>query len=35
VKHGTRIRLSMEDIGLRNVYLNVIVRIDPELDEGW
>jgi DnaJ-class molecular chaperone len=35
VKHGTSIRLSMEDIGLKNVYLNVILRIDPELDEGW
>jgi DnaJ-class molecular chaperone len=31
VKHRTSIRLSMEDIGLRNAYLNVIVRIDPEL----
>jgi molecular chaperone DnaJ len=35
VKHGTSIRISMEDVGLRNAYLNVIVRIDPELDEGW
>jgi DnaJ-class molecular chaperone len=35
VKHDTSIRISMEDIGLRNVYLNVIVRIDPELGEGW
>jgi DnaJ-class molecular chaperone len=29
VKHGTEIRLSMEDIGLRDVYLNVQVLIDP------
>ena len=28
VKNGTEIRLSLEDIGLRNVYLNVRVRID-------
>jgi DnaJ-class molecular chaperone len=35
VQHGTSIRISMEDIGLRNAYLNVIVHIDPELDEGW
>lgn len=33
VKHGTKIRLSMEDIGLRNVYLNVMVSIDPSLEE--
>jgi molecular chaperone DnaJ len=35
VKDGTEIRLSMEDIGLRNVYLNLFVRIDPSLAEGW
>jgi molecular chaperone DnaJ len=33
VKHGTQIRLSMEDIGLRDAYLNVIVYIDPYLEE--
>jgi DnaJ-class molecular chaperone len=33
VKHGTKIRLSMEDIGLRNAYLNVLVSIDPYLEE--
>jgi hypothetical protein len=33
VKHGTEIRLSMEDIGLRGVYLNVLVLIDPDLEE--
>ena len=33
VKHGTKIRLSMEDIGLRDVYLNVMVSIDPSLEE--
>ena len=33
VKHGTEIRLSLEDIGLENVYLNVVVYIDPELNE--
>ena len=36
VKNGTEIRLSLEDIGLRNVYLNVRVRIDPFIeDEDW
>ena len=35
VKHGTEIRLSMEDIGLRDAYLNVIVYIDPGLEELW
>jgi molecular chaperone DnaJ len=35
VKHGTEIRLSMEDIGLRDVYLNVVVFIDPDLEEEW
>lgn len=33
VKHGTKIRLSMEDIGLRDAYLNVLVSIDPVLEE--
>jgi hypothetical protein len=33
VKNGTEIRLSLEDIGLRNVYLNVRVLIDPFLEE--
>jgi curved DNA-binding protein len=36
VSHGTRIRVSMEDIGLRGVSLNVVVRIDPDLDaDDW
>jgi len=33
VKHGTEIRLSMEDIGLRGAFLNVLVLIDPDLEE--
>jgi molecular chaperone DnaJ len=33
VKHGTEIKLSMEDIGLRDAYLNVVVYIDPDLEE--
>lgn len=33
VKHGTEIRLSMEDIGLRGAYLNVVVFIDPASEE--
>jgi molecular chaperone DnaJ len=33
VAHGTEINLSLEDIGLRNVYLNVVVYIDPELSD--
>jgi molecular chaperone DnaJ len=35
VKHGTEIRLSMEDIGLQGVYLNVLVLIDRDLEEVW
>ena len=31
VKHGDEIRLSMEDIGLRGVYLHVVVHIEPGL----
>jgi hypothetical protein len=33
MKHGTEIRLSMEDIRLRGAYLNILVRIDPDLEE--
>jgi DnaJ-class molecular chaperone len=33
VAHGTRISLSTEDIGLRNVHLHVLVLVDPTLDE--
>ena len=35
VKHGTEIRLSMEDIGLRGVYLNILVIVDQDLEDGW
>lgn len=36
VRHGAEIRLSMEDIGLQDVYLNIMVFIDPELErEEW
>lgn len=36
VKHGTEIKLSMEDIGLMGVDLNVSVLIDPDLhEEEW
>ena len=31
VKHGTEIRLSMEDIGLRDCYANITVYVDPNL----
>ena len=31
VAHGTEIRLSLEDIGLKDVHLNVVVYIDPDL----
>ena len=31
VAHGTEIKLSLEDIGLKNVYLNLVVYIDPDL----
>lgn len=33
VKDGTRISVSMEDIGLRDVYLNIAVVIEPQLEE--
>jgi DnaJ-class molecular chaperone len=33
VQHGTEIRLSMEDIGLKDAYLNIVVYIDPDLEE--
>jgi molecular chaperone DnaJ len=36
VSHGITVELSMEDIGLRNVILYVLVSIDPSLDqENW
>ncbi len=35
VRHGTHIRLSLEDIGLRNVSIDVVVLIDPAADEQW
>jgi DnaJ-class molecular chaperone len=35
-RHGTRVRLSMEDIGLVDTYLNVVVYIDTALEsEQW
>ena len=33
VSDGTQIRLSMEDIGLKSVRLNILVLIDPTLDQ--
>ncbi len=33
VKHGTEIRLSMEDIGLKDAYLNVVIHVDPNLED--
>jgi len=33
VAHGTRIRLSMEDIGLKDTWLTVVVQIEPDLEE--
>ena len=33
VAHGTEIRLSLEDIGLKNVYLNLMVYIDPDVSD--
>jgi len=36
VKHGTEIKLSLEDIGLKRINLAVTVLIDSSLDqEGW
>ena len=33
VKDGTKIRLSMEDIGLRNVYINILVTVKLSIEE--
>jgi len=33
VRHGTEIKLSLEDIGLKNANLNVVIYIDPDLGE--
>ena len=36
MRHGTEITLSMEDIGLKDTYLNILVRIEPDLgEEEW
>lgn len=35
VKHGTEIGLSMEDIGLTGIYLNILIRVDPDLEDEW
>jgi molecular chaperone DnaJ len=36
VRHGTEITLSLEDIGLKDTYLNILVRIEPDLgEEDW
>jgi DnaJ-class molecular chaperone len=33
VRQGTQVRLSLEDIGLKDVFLTVLVTIDPLLNE--
>ena len=33
IRHGTEMRLSLEDIGLNGVYLNVLVHIAPDPQE--
>jgi molecular chaperone DnaJ len=36
VRHGTEITLSLEDIGLKDTYLNILVSIEPDLgEEDW
>jgi molecular chaperone DnaJ len=35
IQHGTEITLSLEDIGLRGIFLNVTVLINAELEEDW
>jgi molecular chaperone DnaJ len=32
-KHGAQQRISMEDIGFKNSYLNIVVYVDPSSDE--
>jgi DnaJ-class molecular chaperone len=33
IRHGTEITLSLEDIGLRDIYLNITVLTHEELEE--
>ena len=33
VEHGIQVRLSLEDIGLKDAYLHVAVFIDPDLEK--
>ena len=35
IQHGTEITLSLDDIGLQDIYLNVTVLINEELEEEW
>jgi molecular chaperone DnaJ len=34
VKHGMEFRLSMEDIGLKDAWVNIVVYVDATLEEG-
>jgi molecular chaperone DnaJ len=33
VSHGTRVKVSMDDIGIKGVYLNIIILVDHFLEE--
>ncbi|MBN1848877.1 MAG: DnaJ domain-containing protein [Deltaproteobacteria bacterium] len=33
IRHGDQVRISLEDIGIKDAYLNVRVVIDPSLDD--
>jgi len=35
VRHGTEITLSLEDIGLRDTYLHILVLIEPDLGDEY
>lgn len=35
IKHETEIRLSLEDIGLRGVYLHILLLVEQEPEELW
>lgn len=35
VRHGAEITLSMEGIGLKDAYLNILVRVEPDRDDDF
>ena len=35
VKHGIQAKLSLEDIGLKDTFLNLMIHIDPSLEDAF